>query len=170
MEVVGAAASVSQLVVYIHSAATHLSHLYNISKSSPVLLRSRLEDLNILLKILDDIHRNHTPSDAEILIPILINMADTAQTLSRWFNQPGTFRKSLILFVRNADIEEAFRLLRQKCNLLIFYFSEQNNRVLNRLESSLNPPSYNTVGLANTMNSPEIEEGLPSKVGFVESN
>jgi len=157
MEVVGAAASVSQLAVYIQSAARCLRHLYKSSKAAALSVRSQLEDINVLIKILDRINRHHAPLDAEIL-PILISVADTAQTLTNWFDQAGTFCHSWILFLRKADIEEAFGLLHQKCNLLVLYYSERNNRTLNRIESSLNTPYRDAIGRSDIMGSPESEK------------
>lgn len=167
MEVVGAAASISQLAVYVYSAATRVRYLYQASQSSAFSTKSQLEELEALLKILDRISKSHAPSDSEILIPILINIAETAQKLYNWLNHAGTIYQRLILFTRTVEVEETFRILHQKCNLLVvFHYSERNQCALNRIEDSLRMSSRNQSEDADKMSSAEKGKRPSSKVGF----
>ena len=167
MEVVGAAASISQLAVYIYSAATRVRHLYQASQSSAFSTKGQLEELEALLKILDRIYNSHAPSDSEFLIPILINIAETAQKLYNWLNHAGTISQRLMLFVRNVEVEETFRILHQKCNLLlVFHYSERNQCALNRIEDSLRMSSRNLSEDADKMSSAEKDKRPFSQVGF----
>ena len=166
MEVVGATASVSQLAVYIYSAATRVRYLYQASQVSAFSTKSRLEELKALLKILDGIANNHAPSDGEILIPILINVAETAQKLYNWLNHAGTIGQRLSLFIRNDEVEETFRILHQKCNLLlVFHYSERNCCALNRIEDSLRMSLHNPIEDADNMSSSKEEKRPVSEVG-----
>jgi hypothetical protein len=170
MEIVGAAASITQLAVYTYSAGRCLRHLYKTSKTSQFSAGSQLEDLNVLLKILDCINSHHTPLDHEVLVPVLISIAETAQTLSNWFLQTSTFYRNWVFFFRKADIQGGYRLLRQKCNFLVFYYSERNNRALNRIESSLNTQYHAASGCLDSMDAPKSNEGRAMEVGITVFN
>ena len=136
MEVISAAASLSQKAVYTGCACRYLRHLYEISKAATALLRSQLDDLSILLGVLGRIEE-HRSSDTEVLLPILISVATTAQNLSSWLNQSTSLRQKWVLVLRKVDIEDAFETLRQKCNLLIFHYSEQSASTLRKIEANL---------------------------------
>ncbi|KAI9703025.1 MAG: hypothetical protein M1820_006016 [Bogoriella megaspora] len=140
MEVVGAIASVSQLAAYIQSAWKCLRHLHDVYQASTPIIRSRLEDIYMTLKILDRLDQMqylHDSSEADVLMPILINIADTAQTLQKWLKQPTVLRQRWALIAHGLEIEEASRSLHNKCHLLVFYFCERNNHALNRLEATV---------------------------------
>ncbi|KAL9074667.1 MAG: hypothetical protein Q9157_004296 [Trypethelium eluteriae] len=108
--------------------------MYSVANS---LLRSQLEDLRIILKILDRIQTQQSSYDADILVPSLIGIADTAQTLSNWLNQPSLMRQKWTYILRKVEIEEAFCLLHRKCQLLVFYYCERNNSALNHIEANM---------------------------------
>ena len=153
MEVVSGIASLSQLAVYLDCTVTRLSHLYRTLSTATFLAKSQLEEVHVLLKILERIKKNHSPSDTEVLVPVLISIAKIVQTLENWFGPSSTIRLQWNLIVHKADIEEALRLLRQKYNLLAFYYSERNNCALNRIESCLNAHHHAALGSSVNMSS-----------------
>ena len=158
MEIVGCTASVTQLIGYIATTATCVRCLHETFKNAPSLTKSHLEDLNVLLKTLDFIKEQQSHSNTTILIPVLISITNTVQTLSNWFNQANTHLRWLTLVVRKVDIAEAFQLLRHKCNLLILYFSQQNNSILNRIESRFIAQNLNATGPSRRMNSLKVQD------------
>lgn len=158
MDAVGSASAVSQLAVYVHCAVRRLRHLYKTYKTATSLARGQIEDLHVLLKILDRIGKHHSPSDTELLVPVLISIADTAQTLWNWFNPSSILRLKWNLIAHQADIEEAFRLLRQKYSLLVFYYSERNSCALGRIESSLNAHCHAALGSSQSMSPTKIPD------------
>ena len=151
MEAVSAIASLSQLAVYIDCTVTRLSHLYRTINTATFLAKSQLEELHVLLKILERIEKNHAPSDSEVLVPVLISIAKIVQTLENWFGPSSTIRLQWNLIAHKADIEEELKLLRQKYNLLAFYYSERNNSALNRIESRLNTRHHAAPGSSADM-------------------
>ena len=164
MDVVGSVAALSQLAVYVQCAVKCLRHICETLKTSTSFANSQLEELQVLLEILDRIQRHHSPSDIEDLVPVLISIADTTQVLRNWFEPPETLRQKLNLIAHQSEIEERFRRLREKYNLLVLYYSERNNCALDRIESSLNARHHMAANPTETMGSPQSENGLTSTV------
>lgn len=142
MEAVSGIASLSQLAAYVNCTIARLSHLCKIIRTASFLAKSQLEELHVLLKILERVEKHHSPSDTELLVPVLISIVNTVQILENWFSALSKLRLQLNLIAHNGDIEEALRLLRRKYNLLAFYYTERNSSALNRIESSLNAHSH----------------------------
>ena len=151
MEAISGIASLSQLAAYVNCTVTRLKHLYRTISTATFLAKSQLEELHVLLKILERIGKHHSLSDTEFLVPVLISIANTVQTLENWFAPSSTIWLRWNLIAHKADIEEALRLLRQKYNLLAFYYSERNNSALNRIESRLNTHHHATLGSSTDM-------------------
>lgn len=166
MDVLGSAASLGQLAVYVHCAVSRLRHLYETFKTATFLARSQLEELQVLLKILDRIEEHHSPSDTELLVPLLISIADAVQTLQNWFDPSSTLRLKWNLIAHQFGIEEEFRLLRQKYNLLVFYYSERNNCALSRIESTLNAHHHAALGSSGSMSSPKTQDSPTLEVSL----
>ena len=137
MEVISAIASFSQLAAYVNCTATRLSHLCKTISTASFLAKSQLEELHLLLRILERIEKHNSSSDTELLVPVLISIANTVQALENWFSPPSTVWLQWNLIAHKADIEEALRLLRRKYRLLAFYYTERNHSALSRIESSL---------------------------------
>ena len=154
MEPISCVASLSQLAVYVNCTVTRLSHLYRTISTATFLAKSQLEELHILLKILERIEKHHSPSDTELLVPVLISIANTVQTLENWFGPSSTIRLQWNLIAHKADIEEALRLLRRQYNLLAFYYTEQNYSALSRIESCLSAHPHAVPGSSAEMSFP----------------
>ena len=154
MEAVSGIASLSQLAAYVNCTITRLNHLYRTISTATFLAKSQLEELHVLLKILERIQKHHSSSDTEFLVPVLISIANIVQTLENWLGPSSTIRLQWNLIAHKADIEEALRLLRQKCNLLAFYYSERNSSALDRIESSLSAHHHAAPGSSADMSSP----------------
>lgn len=154
MDVVGSVAAISQLALYIQCAVRGLRHTCETLKNSTSFAKSQLEELQVLLEILDRIQRHHSPSDIEDLVPVLISIADTTQILRNWFEPPKTLRQKLNLIAHQSEIDERFRRLREKYNLLVLYYSERNHYALGRIESSLNARHHLAAASTESMSSP----------------
>ena len=166
MDVVGSAAALSQLAVYVQCAVRGLRHICETLKTSTSFAKSQLEELQVLLEILDRIQRHHSSSDIEHLAPVLISIADTTQILRNWFEPPETLRQKLNLVAHRSEIEERFRRLREKYNLLVLYYSERSDRALGRIESSLNARHPVAAESTETMSFPITEDSSTSKVSL----
>ena len=166
MDVVGSVAALSQLAVYVQCAVRCLRHICETLKTSTSFANSQLEELQVLLEILDRIQRHHSPSDTEDLVPVLISIADTTQVLRNWFEPPKTLRQKLNLIAHQSEIEERFRRLREKYNLLVLYYSERSDRALGRIESSLNARQPVAAESTETMSFPIIKDGSTSIVSL----
>ena len=166
MDVVGSVAALSQLAVYVQCAVRCLRHICETLKTSTSFANHQLEELQVLLEILDRIQRHHSPSDIEDLVPVLISIADTTQVLRNWFEPPQTLRQKLNLIAHQSEIEERFRRLREKYNLLVLYYSERSDRALGRIESSLNARHHVAAESTETMGFPITKDGLTSMVSL----
>ena len=166
MDVVGSVAALSQLAVYVQCAVRCLRHICETLKTSTSFANSQLEELQVLLEILDRIQRHHSPSDFEDLVPVLISIADTTQVLRNWFEPPETLRQKLNLIAHQSEIEERFRRLREKYNLLVLYYSERSDRALGRIESSLNARHHVPAESTETMSYPKTKDSLTSTVSL----
>lgn len=76
-------------------------------------------------------------ADADFLIPVLIDIADTAHRLSTSFQHLSKTRQSCLSITTCVDSEEAFQSLRQKYGILILYYSEVRTRAVSQTQSDL---------------------------------
>ena len=132
MDVIGGVASATQLVAYSSTAASYLSGLYRAAQDGPSSMRDQLQDIKILVEIINSIPPRK-PSDPDFLIPLLIEIADIARSLTRFLSQEGQFRTVLVLLTKGSKIEDGFKALRSKGNLLQLYLSGKNHEVLNQV-------------------------------------
>lgn len=163
MDVVGSVAALSQLAPYVNCAIRRLRCLHKAFKATDILASSQLDEIQVLLKILHRIEKRRPVADIELLVPILIGIAQTAQTLWNRLYPSRTLLQKLYSIIYHGDIEESLKLLRHKYSLLVLYCSEKNNCTLYRIESCLNdtfhvkPTSAAAMSTSKTLTTSEME-------------
>lgn len=140
MEAIGSAASVTQLVVYLHSSATSLQRLYNRLAYGDSIYRDEATNIRLLLDILQRLSR-HQVDDNSPVFPVLISISDIACQVLNLLQPKGLFGINWTLITSQDKIVSAFETLNKKRELLHFHLSQQHQDALvdlrKTIESSL---------------------------------
>jgi len=146
MEVIGCAASVSQLLVYVTASAFRLHRLCSVLRNGTSIYRDEETNVSLLLAIL---HRlpGQDKQAKDSIFPILLGITDVArQTLH--LLQPKTICGiNWTPLLSHGKIQLAFQSLEEKRRLLHLYISQAHHEALIDLRD--------TIGRTGMANSPE---------------
>lgn len=133
MELVGAAASVSQLISYSYSVSNLIAQLITDTQAGPVVHRHKVADirlLDILIKDILETPRRFSSTQEEVLIPIIIQISATICKIQNLLNQPRSSRLIAILTIsaRRSELCEEFNTLESKRQFLSLYLVQDTSR------------------------------------------
>ena len=158
MEVIGCAASVSQLLVYISSSAVSLQRLWTELRNSDLAYRTEETSINLLLDILQRLSRQDI-KDHNPVLPVLIAISGTACQVLHLLQPKKFFGINWALITSQDKIQSAFQSLDKHRQLLHLYISQSHHDALINLRetiahSSMATPGSSTGGLPES-NQPE---------------
>lgn len=141
MELVGAVASVSQLISYSYSVSNLIAQLITDTQAGPVVHRHKVADIQLLDLLIKDIlktPRRFSSTQEELLIPIIIQISATICKIQTLLSQPRSCRLIAILTTsaRRSELCEEFNTLESKRHFLSLYLVQDTSRQISM--------SYNT--------------------------
>ena len=135
-DIVGGIASVTQLAAYSQCVMGTLSRLYRAAQDGPASAKDHCQGISRLLKIVDRIgHRDG--SDSELFVPLLVDIAQVAKTLTGYLDQRKQCHTIWVLLTNGGAIDDAFGALREKTSHLHLCLSQQNNKALGEIQQEL---------------------------------
>ena len=145
MELVGCAASVSQLVVYISSSAVSLQRLYVELRSGDSTYRSEANNINLLLNIFQRLaHR--TIEDCNPVLPVLIAISEIACEVLCLLKPKRVFGFNWTPITAQDRINSAFESLDKKRRLLHLYISQAHHEALIDLREAIDRTGMSSPG------------------------
>ena len=145
MEVIGCAASVSQLVVYISSSAVALQRLWTELRNSDSTYRDEESNVNLLLNILRRLS-NQDIQDHNPVLPVLIAISGTACQVLHLLQPKKIFGYNIAFISSHSKIQLAFRSLDRQRRLLHLYISQSHHEALTDLRETIAQSSMATPG------------------------
>ena len=139
MDLVSGAASVAQLSAYSGSAVQYLNRLYKATQDGPSSIQDHGRNVSALITILSRLWE-HDSLDLDLLVPLLIEITVVARHLSSSLTHLGPLRLSWILLTKGREIDDAFRAIHDKSELIQIHLSERSHAVLTRIHSGLFNP------------------------------
>ena len=136
MDAVNGIASVSQLVIYSHSAIKQLTKLYSATQGDAGFYQAQRCNLKFLLQTIQNICI-HPSSGTERLLPLLVDTADLATSLIRLLKPQSFLARSLLWFVKSQEIESAFNTLNEKTRLLQLHISESTHTIVTHIQKDI---------------------------------
>lgn len=142
MELVGCAASVSQLLVYLSSSAISLQRLYTEFVHCNSTYRDEATNIRLLLYTLQRLGRQHVDDDDDHspVLPVLISISGIACQVLHLLKPKRIFVIDWAPVTSKDKIILAFETLDKKRNLLHLYISQEHQEALvdlrQRVESS----------------------------------
>ncbi|EMD89663.1 hypothetical protein COCC4DRAFT_106295, partial [Bipolaris maydis ATCC 48331] len=141
MELVGCAASVSQLLVYLSSSAISLQRLYTEFVHCNSIYRDEATNIRLLLYTLQRLGRQHVDDDDHSpVLPVLISISGIACQVLHLLKPKRIFVIDWAPVTSKDKIILAFETLDKKRNLLHLYISQEHQEALvdlrQRVESS----------------------------------
>lgn len=143
MEVVGAVASVSQLIAYSKSAVLVLRGLYKDLRKHPLEWGKQATELDLLLHILERFARRHH-SDSEalpgavlLLLLDLSAIAQSARALVASAQSAGLWGVRWAAFRAARDLPDVLKSLQSKRKLLQLFISEHNLEISSAIRDNM---------------------------------
>jgi hypothetical protein len=142
MEVVGLIASAAQISVYACSIANLISELRQAARNGPLLLRERIQQLDVLGDAVERISLDHT-LHTDVLSEYLLTIRDKISSLHKVVCGLGSskrrttanssalsgaqrLRAALAFVSRGKEVEKRFVELQAHCQTLFFYMASQD--------------------------------------------
>ena len=136
MDIVGGAASVTQLVNYSHGAIRQLVQLYKAAQEGSSFCRTQRFNIGFLLESIQRICTEEAP-DTDSILPLLIATAGLATSLLILLKPKGTWRNSWHLIAKGHEIESAFSALNDKTRLLQLHITEKTYNIVTRVQKEI---------------------------------
>lgn len=146
MEAISAVASTTQLLAYCLSAGSVLCQVIKDIKAGTSAFRHQENNINHILKIIRQISRHPgvTPDMTDIVLPIIIEVAELAQRIQTLLENPGTwYRRVIASSTRRSTLEESFNALAAKGQLLHLHISHSSNCMLFTINHKLEDSKVN---------------------------
>lgn len=133
MELVGAVASVSQLISYSYSVSKLIAQLITDTQAGPVVHRHKVTDIRLLDLLIKDIlgtPRRFSPTQEEVLIPIIIQISATICKIQSLLHQSRNWQLTAILTLssRRSELCEEFNTLESRRHFLSLYLIQDTRR------------------------------------------
>jgi hypothetical protein len=136
MEVIGGAASVSQLVVYISSSARTLHRLYTELRNGDSAYRNEETNIGLLLNILQRLERQDL-EDHNPVLPVLIAISGLACQVLNLLQPRKVFGINWTPITAQDKLNSAFESLDKKRRLLHLYVSQTHHDALVDLRETI---------------------------------
>ena len=136
MEVLGGLASATQLAAYSQCVATYLLRLYRAAHDGPSSAKVQRGNIKRLVEIVNRICYHHS-AIPDGLIPLLVDIVEIARSLIDSLGEHGQLRTAWSLFTKAGKINDAFKALDDKRQLLQLQLAAQTNGVIVEIHSSL---------------------------------
>lgn len=144
MELVGSAASVSQLLVYLSSSVNGLKRLYAEIASCNSTYRDEATNIQLLLHTLQRFGHQQVVDDHSLVLPILISISGIACQALQLLKPKRIFGINWAPVTSKDKIISAFETLDKKRKLLHLYISQEHHKALldlrQMVESSCKKP------------------------------
>lgn len=146
MEAISAVASTTQLLAYCVSTGSVLCQVVKDIKAGPSAFREQESNINHILKIIDQISRHPgvPPDMTEVVLPIIIEVAELAHRIQTLLEDPGTWYRRLVSSsTRRSALEESFNALSAKGHFLHLHISHSSNCMLFTINHKLEDSKAN---------------------------
>ena len=152
MELVGYAASISQLAVYLTSSAVSLKKLYTELRNGDSTYHSDATNIELLLNIFQRL-RDQKIDNHDPVLPVLIAISGLATELLHLLQPRKKFGINWAPIIRQDKITSAFESLDKKRRILHLYISQAHQAALIDLretidKSNMAAPSGSSTGKA----------------------
>jgi hypothetical protein len=135
MEAIGLVASVAQISVYACSIASLISEIRLAARNGPLLLRQRIQQLEVLSIAVEKIRLGYT-LHTDVLSRYLLTVQDKICVLHNIVRvrsqRPASssaqrFRAALAFVTRNKEVESSFASLQSDCQTLYIYMASSGS-------------------------------------------
>lgn len=143
MEVIGCAASVSQLLVYVTASAFRLHRLCSELRHGNSIYRNEETNISLLLNILHRLPGQDKQADDSIF-PILLDITDVARQTLLLLEPKTICGINWTPLLSHGKIQLAFQSLEEKRRLLHLYISQAHNDALINLRETIHQSSMSS--------------------------